>query len=349
MRDALSLLDQIMTCSDGPVTHEQVLDILGVVDRHIITDLADALLSGDVPRLLPIIETVYNRGQDLKKLYADLLSHMRNLMVIKMGAAGAKLVDLPVSEIQHLGDKVRSLSVAALNQVFSLLYRDEALVRLAAQPRLAMEMVLMQICQSKPALPMDELIAGVESLRQAVIDGGGVAEATESFGSAPEPTGHAAPRPAAQDVSGADPLTRDDTLMVIPEGDMARRTAWDRIVDCLAANMPALAASLKEAVLIAADETAFTIEVKGNDFSINRVKRGESIAAIRRTIAQLFGRSVKVLIQGESRDPTVKLKKKNREEQLKQQALSHPLVGEAIELFQGKVVDVKILSSDAKE
>jgi len=45
----------------------------------------------------------------------------------------------------------------------------------------------------------------------------------------------------------------------------------------------------------------------------------------------------------------VKQKKKVHEDQLKQQALSHPMVSEVIELFQGKVVDVKILSPSGKE
>ena len=44
----------------------------------------------------------------------------------------------------------------------------------------------------------------------------------------------------------------------------------------------------------------------------------------------------------------MKIEKKNLEDQLKQQALGHPMVSEAIERFQGKVVDVKILSPEDK-
>jgi DNA polymerase-3 subunit gamma/tau len=348
MRDALSLLDQIMTCSEGPVTHEQALNILGVVDRQVIFDLADALLIGDVSYILATVETAYNRGQDLKKLYADLLNHIRNLMVIKMADAAAQLVDLPASEIQRLRDSIASFSSGALNQVFALLYREEALVRLAAQPRLAVEMVLMQICQSRPALPVDDLIASVESLRQALIASDGVPALPNAAGPNPEgsgkppsgETGDASSPPAATPPSAAP--------MALPTDAQARTKAWESLVHQLAEKMPALAASLKAAQLVAADDHVFEIEVSGNEFSINRIKRRESVAAISHAVKKLFGQSVEIVVRGQSNDPAARMEQKNREDRIKQQALGHPMVSEVVERFQGKVVDVKILSSEEK-
>jgi DNA polymerase-3 subunit gamma/tau len=345
MRDALSLLDQVMTCSNGPVTHELVLNILGVVDRHVITDLASALLKGDAVHLLQAIETVYDRGQDLKKLYVDLLTHIRNMMVIKLGGASPHLVDLPESEIQGLAKQVQKFSAGALHQVFNLLYREETLVRLAVQPRLAMEMVLMQICQIKPALPMDELIDNIAALRDAMISGEASAFASRAALAA---SGGNLPREAPQVETDDDersvPTFKGPGALSIPADAKERETAWARLVDTLGASSPALAANLQQSALVAADEKCLEIEVNGNDFSINRVKRRDSIQAIRGAAQELFGQSLEIVIHGKSADPAVKQKKKNNEEQLRQEALSHPMVSDVIDLFQGKVVDVKILS-----
>jgi hypothetical protein len=120
-------------------------------------------------------------------------------------------------------------------------------------------------------------------------------------------------------------------------------------VDALGESLPALAANLKQSSLVAADEHGIEIEVNGNEFSINRVKRSESLEAIGRAVQELFGRQLKILVHGKSADPAVKRKKKVHEDQIKQQALSHPMVSEVVELFQGKVVDVKVLSPSAKE
>ena len=73
MRDALSLLDQIMTGTQGLMTHEQVLDILGVIDRKILFDLSDSILKADIHAVLDLLDDIYDRGHDMKKLYADNL------------------------------------------------------------------------------------------------------------------------------------------------------------------------------------------------------------------------------------------------------------------------------------
>ena len=139
VRDALSLLDQVMTCSDGNQTHEQVLEILGTVDRNLLLNLADVLLQGDTGRVLESIDAVFQRGQDLKKFYQELITHVRNLLVIKLSDQAERLVDLPQAEVAQLRGSVANLSSAALNHVLEALFRDEAAIRLSMQPRLALE------------------------------------------------------------------------------------------------------------------------------------------------------------------------------------------------------------------
>lgn len=349
MRDALSLLDQVMTCSDGPITHDQVLNILGVVDRQALSELADALLNGDVARVLTAIQAVHERGQDLKKLYADLLTHLRNLVVIKVGDPSMPLVDLPESEIDLLRAQVRRHSAGALQQVFKMIYRDEMLVRLAAQPQLAVEMVLMQICQIKPVLPMDELIDHVEALRQAILQNG------SAGGEAWMPTSVTQPPrllKAPPSGDGQVPPSEGDSspsTTAMPGSPEERQVAWERILDLIAKRLPALAASLQQSVLVNAGAGAFEVEIKGNEFSVNRVKRPESIDAIRSAVQEVCGRSPEIVIHGVLEDPSTKREKKNHEEQLRQQALSHPMVSEVVELFQGKVLDVKVLPSEEKD
>ena len=348
VRDALSLLDQVMTCSDGPVTHDQVLDILGVVDHHVIAELANALLAGDVARLLAVVDTVYGRGQNLKKVYVDLLTHIRNLVVIKLGDISAPLVDLPDSEIQRLKGQVRNFSAAALNQLFNLLYREETLVRLSAQPRLAVEMVLIQICQMKPTLPVDDLIESIDAFREALIESeGGLAGASEAA-AAHHLTIPARPKPVSDAPSVQASGSIERATLSMPVDEDGRQAAWARIAESIAASLPALAANLQQASLVALNEQRIEIEVKGNEFSVNRVKRRDNIEAIRQAVAALFGQSPEVIVHGKTTDPTIKQKKKAQDDELKQQALSHPMVSEVVERFQGKVVEVKILSPGGK-
>jgi DNA polymerase-3 subunit gamma/tau len=65
MRDALSLLDQVLSCFKGSVSHEQVLDILGVIDRKYVFDLCSTILQGDIAVILDALDNCYHRGHDL--------------------------------------------------------------------------------------------------------------------------------------------------------------------------------------------------------------------------------------------------------------------------------------------
>ena len=66
VRDALSLLDQVMTCAREGLSHDLILNLLGVVDRKVLFDLSAALLQRDVTTLLELLEDIYRRGHELK-------------------------------------------------------------------------------------------------------------------------------------------------------------------------------------------------------------------------------------------------------------------------------------------
>jgi DNA polymerase-3 subunit gamma/tau len=356
MRDALSLLDQVMTCSEGPLTHDQVLDILGTVDRRLLVNLADVVLQGDTYQVLENIDVVFQRGQDLKKLYQDLITHFRHLLVIKLSERADHLVDLPQAEVARLRSGIETVSDAALNHVLNALFRDEAAIRLSMQPRLALETSLIRICELKPALPIDALIHKVDQLRQQIIEGGGL-DATGS------PDAAAAAVPTKPRMKGPDADASSASVATAtapsppkpigqspypPEDDADCARFWKALLATLQANHPALAANLKAARLLAATVDELEIELQGNDFNLKRVRRKESLSAVKAACHTISGQRPQIIIHGKTVDPTDRRKKKELEAQVRQRALSHPLVAEAIELFSGKVVDVKIMAEGSK-
>jgi DNA polymerase-3 subunit gamma/tau len=352
MRDALSLLDQVMTCAESIQTHDQVLEILGTVDRRLLVNLADALLQGDIRQVLEHIDAVYQRGQDIKKLYQDLINHVRDLLVIKFSDRAEHLVDLPPAEVAHLSNRVASLSAITLNHVLDALFRDEAAIRLSLQPRLALETSLIRICGIKPALPIDTLIRKVDQLRRQMVESGGTItqapvndERSAVSGPPPAPpTGAGSESATAPVVAKASSPQRTYP----PQGQAAAEQFWQALLSALQATHPALAANLKRAKLLAADENALEIELQGNDFTLKRVRRRDSLDAVQAACHTISGHRPQIRVQGKTVDPTERQKKKERDDQARQQALSHPLVAEAIELFSGKVVDVKITAGHSK-
>jgi DNA polymerase-3 subunit gamma/tau len=344
MRDALSLLDQVLACFKGSVDHDQVLDILGVIDRKYVFDLCDTILRGDISVTLETLDDSYNRGHDLKKLYTNLLEHFRNLIVVKMGQNISKLVDLPQYELDQMVEQTRHVSAAVLNQIFDYLYREEVSIRLSADAKLALEMAFIRMDQIKPALPIDVLIDKLDHLRQEFYSQPG----TERSDRKPDVVSEMhAPKPAAEgghSESPADPAPASPQTPAITGDELKNLdVTWNQLYEIIAQKNPSLGASLSKCRLKQVTADSIEIEVRANGFTLNMLQREKNLAALKRICAEYFGKDLDVVLSchPETDDGSPKKKSQN-DNLLKQKALSHPLVSDAIEIFNAKLIDVKL-------
>lgn len=342
MRDGLSLLDQVMSCSKEKISYDQVLDILGVVDREIILNISGAVIGGDVTAVLDILDEVYNAGHDMKKLYADLIEHFRNLLILKMGEKSRKLVDIPVHEIDLMLDQIRAVPETFLNQMFDLLFKEEMTIARSAQPRVAIEMVFIRMFQVKPALPIDVLITKLDKLREDFCEDRQDLDATKkSILQNRDENSQPATNMAAGTAESIDPF---EPLPSKPsDRDETIEDQWKKLLSIFSKKHPALAASLKNSTLKKLTDRQLEIQVNGDDFNINRVRRDKNSSVIQDVCNDFFGKEMEVILLAKKIETHEDQHKKNRAGHLKQGALSHPLVTDALEIFNGKVVDVKIL------
>ncbi len=341
MRDALSLLDQVITSghSGEGLDPQEVLDILGVIDRKILHDLAAAILSRDLSTILEQLDEIYDRGHDLKKLYGDLLEHFRNLLVTKIGRNPARLIDLPGHELAQMQTQVASVSAAQLEQVFELLLREEAALKYSAQPKLVLEMAFVRMLQAAPVLPIETLIAKIDQLRQGLAEmpAGSLPPQSAMPQAGVEPPAAA---PVSQPV-GPPPAALEAEAGCDPNESLAQ--SWQRLLQKLSGSDPALKAVLGNSDLLRVDEAVVEIELRGSTFSLDRVRRKESIALIEAVCSDYFGGPRKLVLKIKEQARDDEREKQREAARLKQEARHHPLVIDAIEVFDGEVLDVKIL------
>lgn len=339
MRDALSLLDQITACAAESVSDELVAELLGSVDRRKIHDLAAAILQREAAAMLALVNDIYGRGHDIKRLYAELLDYFRNLTVLANVDSPEALVDLPGREIELMTAQMRAAEPAHITQVFQLLFQEEGAIRYSQHPRIALEMALFKILQAPPALAIDTLIDRLDRLRREI--GGGSAAPT----TAPPDAGAARPEETASQAetspAAADPVSSSSSR---PPGNLA--DTWVAIRSRIAESHPSLSATLVRCTLKTVADNQVEIEVSGNGFHRNMIQREKNLEVIRSACRDVLGHSVTVrVIAGEDETETL-VKKKKEDDRLKAEALGHPLVADAIEIFNGKVVDVRIIKED---
>jgi DNA polymerase-3 subunit gamma/tau len=349
MRDALSLLDQILACSDSGLDDDYVLNLLGSMDRKILFDLSGAVFARDIARILDIIDTVFKTGQDMKRFYADLLMHFRCLMLMKMKAGSEILADLSPSDLETLGKQVADVSLAFVDQIFTLLFNAEQSVRQANQPRLAIEMVFFKIYQITPVLPIDLLIERMDSLlnhpSMQVSPSSGIVEVQSAYGQ--EPVTPVTPAssvnltevPVANaPVAGQDQPGAKDARGTDNTGN--EEESWNRVITQLGDAKPSIAAALSRAQLISVSPKAFVVAIRDNEYTLNLIKKNLNL--VETVCRQHADRDIQIDFVGDKKDDAKAATAKQRSNELRQQLLNHPLVADAVDIFSGKIEDIKI-------
>src|SRR5262245_33753396 len=120
MRDALSLLDQILSaCGPGP-SDEAVVEALGAIDRTVVQQMTEGLIRRDAGRVLGHVAEVYNRGLDLKRLAEEISLQLRHLFVTK--TTGEAPGELAESERRALVELSREADAAQIARMFDVLH-----------------------------------------------------------------------------------------------------------------------------------------------------------------------------------------------------------------------------------
>jgi DNA polymerase-3 subunit gamma/tau len=159
VRDALSLLDQIIAFSGRNVTAEAVQTILGLSDITFFVRIVELIGAGDHAAILEALQEAADSGRDFKMLYRDLLNFVRNLLLVAGGANPALLAASPEDTltIQNAAEK---FSYPDLLRIANLLLRDDETVNRAEHQRLAVELALLKAATFPRLKSVEQMLAG---------------------------------------------------------------------------------------------------------------------------------------------------------------------------------------------
>ncbi len=201
MRDAMSLLDQVIAWGGDTLTGEGVARVLGVASRKVLHDIAGALVRGEAAAALNVVADLSNQGYDTAHVARDLLALLRDLVVAKVCKEPATLLDLADEEVRDvttLAEATSADDLIRLHQGFSQGFDD--VVR-SGQPRAALEMLLVRLARRPALLPLDELVRRLAQLEQRL----GAPRAPGAGGPPPSTQGPARPQHAQQAAQSAPP------------------------------------------------------------------------------------------------------------------------------------------------
>jgi len=334
MRDALSTLDQVIAFCGESVSDEDVQGLLGMVDRRILLDTAEGWLQHDSRRVLDAVRRVDNLGYSFRQFGQELVEICRSLILCKVLAEPAELLEATADELLELQALAGSATLEDLQRALALLLRAEADMATSPYPRLTLEMALVRLAQLPPAQEVATLLRKLEELEWRLGNSGGEMMAAAEI---PRP-----PSPAARE--GAAPKKAE-----APAPPAAGGKGWQGLVDHVRGRRPLLASLLEHGSLITLQLPLLEVGFPAQSFLLDQVRDQEALTALQALAADYFGAPVTLRVSPldgpQKAAPSLmeerQAKESDRKKRLREDALAHPMVKTALDIFAAEVKEVK--------
>ena len=157
-RDALSLLDQLSSATNGTITVQDVLQLLGTVEEEALFRLCDLVVDRDTAGALRFVEELSEQGHDLGRLVTELIEHLRHLLLVQHMNEVPE--SLPVTEEarERLRAQANQLGEPTVIRLLDLLAIAVDDMRQGADPRLPLELALVKV--TRPAADLSRESVG---------------------------------------------------------------------------------------------------------------------------------------------------------------------------------------------
>ena len=240
MRDAQSVLDQLISFSGSSITSQQVVETLGLIQQELFLQFQKIIQDRDYDAALQFVHDLVFKGYDLVEFLHGLAEHFRHLLTIKL-SGNLELLDVPAdirsqyaasSATLDDGDLLRSLDL-----VTSAIYP----LKNSAQPRLHLEMLALKLLKMERTIDLQQLIDGsaaapsakkkaepevVPTLSPAAKPmpvSGTAAASTSETTSTPESVSTPAPAPASRQGSNKKTEAAPAPPLIVRDDDVDRR------------------------------------------------------------------------------------------------------------------------------
>ncbi len=168
LRDAQSLLDQVVAFSGEEVKDEDVKEVLGLMDREILISVVKAIIEGNSKKIFPLIDEIINHGYDLRYFYRELIEFLRNLLLIKTAPESEELLEIGEEDIENMRKLVEKIGEDDIFRYLSLLQQHEMGLKHSSHPRIYLEIVLLKLTHFKKLIPLTDILEELEKFKKDI-------------------------------------------------------------------------------------------------------------------------------------------------------------------------------------
>jgi len=165
-RDAVSTLDQLASATEGQVTVQAVLQLLGTVEEEALFRLCDLVVDRDTAGALTFVEELSEQGHDLGRLVVDLIEHLRHLMLVQHMHEVPDTLPVTEETRERLRAQANQLGEPTVVRLIDLLALAIDDMRQGGDPRLPLELALVKVTRPAADLARESVAYRLEQLEQ---------------------------------------------------------------------------------------------------------------------------------------------------------------------------------------
>ncbi|MBD3177448.1 MAG: DNA polymerase III subunit gamma/tau, partial [Armatimonadia bacterium] len=160
VRDAITTLDQVVAYTDGQVSVEAVNSVMGGAGFDLLFELSDILARGAAHEVFPFVERLISQGRSCAQVLEELLRHLRNLLIARLGAASETGLEADAETVKRYVEQSSQFDEATLASAIGRVGRALEELRWNGQHRIVTEVTLASIAggfmvQEAPPAPAE--------------------------------------------------------------------------------------------------------------------------------------------------------------------------------------------------
>ncbi|MBC7690357.1 MAG: DNA polymerase III subunit gamma/tau [Methylotenera sp.] len=370
MRDALSLLDQVIAFAGNQVSTQAVRESVGLIAGQTLLGILSGVFARKPLDAIALVDQAYQQGHDLKLLTRNLIEFLHGAILAKLGAAGSATLELSEDEWKELTKIAALRSIEEIELIFQVLHQGIDWIARSPQPKIVLDVLLIK-CATAEALVHAQDLGGAgnsspggstasgsglttnaasPAVPQRTLQAQGVITPSSIIGTIVAPTASAS-TPAQSAQPAATPVASVPGVM-----------SWEGFIGHVRPTRPLLASILEHAnvetlPLPTAKDPEFnvlTICLKPEDAyykeQLQSKAYSEQLLALTK---DYFKRLVRIAVElkagGESLAAKKERERKERETTARNAAQNHPIISEARALFGGEMGPIEFSNGTEPE
>lgn len=343
MRDALSVLDQVISFCEEPIQYSEVVNVLGLIPHNVYFQLTDALIEQSGEDLMKVLHEIRFNGLPVNEIVLGLNQHIRNLLI----ASIPKAIDAT-----ELSDDLKKRYINEVNRwdnrdllrISKQLIELETSTKRATQPHILFEMTLLRLLEMDQSIQIDEILSGISAPKRNKVTKKKPTKISTSVHKPidmpveePHPKEDIPEKPIEEKIDEPEKILKkeesSETLVSIDE----LKDRWSDVIGAVNESRPSLGMILENSVPVSITGPKLCININsGSNFNLTVLDRNKAV--IERKILGIFNKEIRCKFELSVSPDLEEKKLKEKAEKQSQESNSREVLRKVIDKFEGELL-----------